>query len=91
MRWRVISAKSRLTRLGHELDGGVKWSLKRLCLALDVRRCLRCPIASNLRELVTAFAFLPNEGGGVTAVILTLALFLVAGICTAFAPTIFFE
>src|SRR6202045_1932318 len=33
MRWRVISAKSRSTRLSHELDVGVKWSLKRLCLA----------------------------------------------------------
>src|SRR6202045_2503952 len=33
MRWRVISAKSRSTRLSHELDVGVKCSLKRLCRA----------------------------------------------------------
>src|ERR1700726_727259 len=33
MRWRVISAKSRSTRLTHELDVGVKCSLKRLCRA----------------------------------------------------------
>src|ERR1700730_4998600 len=33
MRWRVISAKSHSTRLSHELDVGVKCSLKRLCRA----------------------------------------------------------
>ena len=37
-----------------------------------------------LAASVTAFSFLPNEGG-VTAVILLLALFAVAGICTSFA------
>ena len=37
-----------------------------------------------LAGTVTAFSFLPNEGG-VTAVILLLALFAVAGICASFA------
>ena len=37
-----------------------------------------------LAATVTAFSFLPNEGG-VTAVILLLALFAVAGICSSFA------
>jgi two-component system cell cycle sensor histidine kinase/response regulator CckA len=37
-----------------------------------------------LAAVVAAFAFLPNEGG-VNAVILLLALFAIAGICTSFA------
>jgi hypothetical protein len=33
MRWRVISAKSRSTRLSHEQDVGEKCSVKLLCRA----------------------------------------------------------